>query len=402
MIAYVARQPIFAVDMTTYGYELLYRNSAENRYDSNVTGEEATRRLVSDLITVFGSSSILNHKPGFINFTKSLFLSELSDFLNPSDFVVEILEDIPWEENLTEPLMHLRQRGFALALDDYIGSSDSEPFLPYSDIVKVDFAQLTTYEQQAIAKPLLEQGKCLLAEKVETPEEFHHAVSCGYTLFQGYFFARPSVLQKTLPALSHTSYLRVFREINQPDPDFQKLSRIIHTDLPLTYRLLRHVNSLPFGIRHKCTSVTQAIVYLGVQEVRRWLLLVLMQDTGALSTCELSKLALSRGLFCERLCAVLNAPISGDDAYLAGMMSVLLDFYGTQAAPMLEEIFLPAGVLDPCLIVTQVLRLLRYYEAADWEKASDILSQLSLSHKIAISYYVESVNYADMTFNPEP
>ncbi len=402
MKTYMARQPIFDASMNVFGYELLYRSSTQNAFDESIDGDYATRQVLSDTLTTFGTENILNGKRAFINFTRSLLLSELPDLMNPSDFVIEILENVPADAQVMDRLIALRVRGFTLALDDYIGAPESEALLPLVDIVKVDFKGISATSREKLVQKLLKKKLQVLAEKVETQNDFVTAKKMGYTLFQGYFFAKPIVFSKTVLSTSSTTYIRAIDEILHHDADFTKISAIIRSDVTLTYRLLRHVNTLQFCHSNPITSVKPAILQMGERATYRWLMLVLMRDMTQLSNNEFSKLALVRALFCEQICKLAKLPYQQDEAYIAGMFSVIDTMVSQDYAEFLRDISIAPVVIDALLHnenkLSEILEFVRAYESGDWDSAHVLIDQYALSDDAIIKAYQEAVQAADHMF----
>lgn len=404
MKTYMARQPIFDAKMDVYGYELLYRSGMENRFDPSVDGDTATRQVVSDVVTTFGIHNMLNGKYAFVNFTKNLLLSNFADLLNPKDFVIEILEDVTVNEEVIQRLKKLREDGFLLALDDYVGLPESEPLLPYVNIVKVDWMQVKPEKRAAVSKKLRQRSLVMLAEKIETEDDLTQAQSYGYDLFQGYFFAKPLVFSKTLLSASATTYMRALQELHKPDINFETISNIIRADVTLTYRLLRHINTLQFDHRYPITSVKQAIVRMGVQTIYRWLMLVLVRDiTNVQNSNEFSRNALIRGIFCDKICSIAKLPYDEDEAYIVGMFSIIDSVTSQDFQEILEDIAVSQNVMDALLYqkneLSCLLQFASAYEKADWKMVQEFTERYHLQPQQVVEVYESSVREADKMFS---
>lgn len=399
----LARQPIFDAGVTVYGYELLYRNSTTNAYDPNIDGDTATKSVIADTFNNFGEHNILDGRRGFVNFTKSLLLSSFIYLLNPADFIIEILEDITPDEEIFQRLKDLQQKGYTFALDDYIGKPNSRAFLPYADIVKVDFMQLPLIDCLQLAHSQELAGKTLLAEKVETRESFETARDAGYSLFQGYFFARPTIFSKPVLEISSSTYLRAVHELLLPSPNFRRLSTIIRSDVMLTYKLLQHVNTLQYEHAHRIRSVSQAIVHMGVRRTYRWLLLTLMRDNATLINNELLKNALIRALFCENLCTEIGLPFYQDEAYIVGMFSIIDTLVQCDLRELLDEVSVSPVVQEALLehsnVLYRILYIVLCYEAAQWDAVHEFASQYAMNIDTLATFYLNAVHYADSIFD---
>lgn len=344
MERYIARQPIFDVKMRVYAYELLYRGGACATRAVISDGDSATRSLLSDAITVFGLHKLTNSKQAFVNFTEGLIISDFVLLANPNEVAVEVLETIEVSEGLIQKLYGLKEKGYQLALDDYVGDPRFEPILPLIDILKVDF-RLTDFEKQReIARRFRKQKKVLLAEKVETQAEFNRAADMGYSLFQGYFFEKPTLLKKRVPSMAESSYGRLLREVIRAEIDLESCAAIIHADATLTYQLLRKVSTLHYYRGNSIRAIKLALVALGTDELRRWATLLLARGLNVTCSDELVRAAYLRGVFTEQLMERSFWRERSGDGFLMGMMSLLDRIVGASLVKILKEIPLSLDV----------------------------------------------------------
>ncbi|MEG0780667.1 MAG: EAL domain-containing protein, partial [Oscillospiraceae bacterium] len=280
MQAYIARQPIFNSKQQVEGYELLYRDGISGNAAGVTDGGQATSRLLSDAITLFGLPQLTNFRPAYINFTKDLILNDFVLLTKPQEIVVELTEDIRVTNILLQKLQFLKDEGYVLALDNYSGEPAFDRLLPYADVLKVDFQSVTPRRQQEIGARHRGSSIALLAEKIETREEFCRAIDMGYELFQGYFFERPSLLSKRLPSLAASSCGRILRELREDKINFDACAEIIHSDAVLTYRIMQKIQTLQYYRGNVITALKAALVMLGAKEFRRWTLLLLARENN--------------------------------------------------------------------------------------------------------------------------
>jgi c-di-GMP-related signal transduction protein len=197
---FMARQPILDKARRLYGYELLFRSGPNNAF-ADLASEGATQSVL-DLSLLLGAGSFTDGYRAFINCTRTHLTSGVLRML-PKDLVVlEILEDVPADEEILTECRKLKGEGYTIAVDDIVSARERTELIDLADIIKVDFLLANEQQQKEIAHRFARSGVQLLAEKVETHEQFQAAVKMGYTLFQGYFFCRPETLcvQKTCPA----------------------------------------------------------------------------------------------------------------------------------------------------------------------------------------------------------
>lgn len=196
MYTFLARQPIFDNQYNVYGYELLYRDKNNLSSANIINGNFATKRVLSDAITLFGLDTITNSKPAFINFTEDLILENYPTLTDPKDVIIELLEDIQITPKIIEKVKTLNSQGYTIALGDYTADPNFNKILPYISILKVDFMLTDKITQERIAKKF-KDNLILLAEKIETNDDYQWAKSIGYKLFQGYFFSQPITYKKS-------------------------------------------------------------------------------------------------------------------------------------------------------------------------------------------------------------
>lgn len=382
MYTFLARQPIFDDKYNVYGYELLYRD-AQSSSSANISdGNYATKRVLSDAITLFGLEALTNAKPAFINFTQDLILEEFPLLADPKDIIIELLEDIEITPKVVEKIAKFKELGYTIALDDYLGDPNFDKILPYVDILKVDFMQTNRAKQTMIAE-VLRNHTILLAEKVETNEEYEWAKSVGYKLFQGYFFARPVVYKKKTQRISSATFIMLMNELGKSDVDFKKCYNIIHADTVLTYKILQKMSTLEYYRDRAINKVENAIVMMGVTNLKRWLLLVIARDNNQTGSDEIARDAFLRALYAEELIKRSPYAEKSEDAFLMGMFSLLDKILDESRESLLEDIAISKDVRDALLGKTQNIysKLLNFIE--DYENQVDRISLADLGINIS-------------------
>lgn len=229
-------------------------------------------------------------------------MSGYANLLPADKVVIEILEDVAPQADVIRAVERLKTDGYVLALDDFVPQSGYEPLVALADIVKIDWLITTGEEDRRRAvENLAPRGIQLLAEKVETEEEYRSAQDMGCTYFQGYFFSKPEIVSgKKIPALVHNN-LRILQEVQKPELDYQRIDAIIKQDVSLCFKFLRLCNSAFFGIRHEITSVRLAMALLGEKTVRKWVSLITTASMGKDKPQQFIIQALCRAKFCEEL-----------------------------------------------------------------------------------------------------
>jgi len=219
MRVFVARQPIFDKLKRVVAYELLFRSGFENFFSAN-NGDAASQTVMSSAVHIFGLAALTGGKPVFINFTRSLLLSGLAFALPPALLVVELLETVEPDDEVLNACRELKQHGYIIALDDFVLRPGYEPLISVADIIKVDFLQVRGEERKRVSQSPARSKVRLLAEKVETMDDFREAVQLGYTYFQGFFFSKPEIVSGREVPSHKLTWLRLMQELNCPEFDF--------------------------------------------------------------------------------------------------------------------------------------------------------------------------------------
>jgi c-di-GMP-related signal transduction protein len=313
---YLARQPILDAHENVYGYELLFRGGPETLF-SAINSDRASLSTM-DYSLALGTGTLTNGKRAFINCTRELLVGGLVTLLPPDLTILEILEDIEPDAEVLAACRRLRSSGYTLALDDFNGEAMGSPFLSLVTFVKVDLRATERSQLANISRRLSSRGLQLLAEKVETREEFALCLDAGYQYFQGYFFCRPTLVQACDISPVQQSQFKLLRLASDPQFDLKGLEAIIRCDVSLCYRLLRYLNSAAFGL-YPVRSVMHALLLLGERDVRKWIAVVTAAMMAVNKTPELVRMAMIRGKFCE----CLAPPGKAEDYFLAGLFSLL-------------------------------------------------------------------------------
>lgn len=371
---FIGRQPIFDKDLNLFAYELLYRDSHENR--AVVTNQnQSTSEVIINLVTNFGFDVVTGGHTAFINLSKD-FLTGNKPLPLPHDKVVlEVLEDIIVDQDLIDGLKKLSSENFAIALDDFVYSEEWEPILPLVDYIKVEIPLLSRDEIKKHVAELRKYGVKLLAEKVETEEEYEFLQTCGFDYFQGYFLAKPKVLSgKAIPPNKLTMIL-LLSDLNNTAIEIDKLTETISNDVSLCYKILKYINSAHYALPRNVSSIREAITYVGMNELRHWASLITMSNLSDQSaqSSEMMQQAIIRANMCEQIAE--HTGVGDTQVYFSvGLLSMLDALLGLPmekvlaTLPLSEEI--KAALLDFEGDVGEVLKCAIAYENADWEEAA--------------------------------
>ena len=370
--AFIGRQAILDQQKKVYAYEILFRSGLKNAFDPNLDGNVATQSVMVNAMLDFGMNKLVSDKRAFINFTEQNLLNRAPKLLPSENVVVEILETVQPTPEILQVVQELKEAGYKIALDDFVLMPGYEPLINMADIIKVDFRITTDPEERKNLREILPKHVRLLAEKIETEEEFQQALDFGYVLFQGYFFCKPAVLHQKRLTSNALSKMRLLREINRQNVDFSAITGVISSDTNLVHKLLTYINSAGVGLNNHVSNLKQATVLLGASGVRRWVTLVSLQTFSEDKPPELFTLSLLRAKFCEIIAGELKRPgLTSDTAFLLGMFSLLDVLLSLPMDDVLKEVSLSDELSDALRgkdnDLRRLLDLVVAYEKGDWE-----------------------------------
>ncbi len=397
---FVARQPIFDLSDSIWGYELLFRDNPDSAAARVSDPDLATAGVIADGFVVASEAVEAQHKL-LINFPSTLLLNGTAQVLPPDRSMLEILEDVEPSPALLAELARLKQAGYRLAVDDYIGQAIARPLLEFADVVKVDVLGMHPEDLEELVQSLQGFSARLLAEKVEDAPTRRMCKDLGFTLFQGYFFAQPQLVSGRKLAAGQLTRLTLMRDL-LGNPETESLISLITIDPGLTYRLLRYINSSWFSLIQNVTSVRQAVHLLGKYTVQRWLATVLMADMGSGAYSRvLAQTAVARGRFLEQLRARVDfCPQPPEAMFLLGLLSCLDAQLGIPMREILPSLPLEpaiAGVLsgeDRSSPVGQAFELVLRAERGVWDEALALLRVLRIPPSLAASGFNEAQLWA--------
>ncbi len=396
MFLYAARQPILDSDKNLFAYELLFRDSLENVFPE-IDANEATSKLIESQLNI-GVEDFTGDKPAFINFTLDTLLKKYPTMIHQDHIVVEILETVQPGKKLLNECKFLKEQGYTIALDDYIHQPVWRHFYPFIDIIKIDFKD-TSYELMGEIKVAIEEFPHikLLAEKVETIEEFEKALELGFCYFQGYFFSKPEVVKSKALSPAQLTLAELLYETSKPDVDLTKVTMVFERDVNLAYKLLRYSNSSIFKRRTEVANIKQALVVLGQKELKKFLSVLFAAQVGSEKPPELMKLSMVRARFAELL-----AESHGQDtsrAFLTGMMSLIDALLDEPIESVMKKLPLSQEIKDALIhktgVLANYLEIVQHFELASWDLADDIIEKLGLDKQKVGSLSQEAAHWAD-------
>src|SRR6185369_1090331 len=345
---FLGRQPILDREQRLFAYELLFRSGTHNAADVT-DGVQATATVIVNAFAELGIAAALGNCRGFINVDEEFLFSDMLELLPRQSVVLEILETVPPTTAVVERCKALQATGFTLALDDVIQlAPEFAELLALVEIIKVDIQPLSRLELMQLVMKLKPLGKQLLAEKVDSRDQMEHCLKLGFTLFQGYYFAKPSIIAGRKLDHSQLSLMKLMGLL-LGDADTSELEKALKPEPGLTVKLLRMTNSVGAGTSETITSLRHAITVLGRRQLQRWLqLLVFAADKQQGAANPLLLMAATRGRLMELLAEERSPGDSSlaDQAFMVGIMSLMPALISLPIAEIVAPLGLSRPVID--------------------------------------------------------
>ena len=403
MDAHVARQPIFDSQKKISGYELLFRDQTA-RYNPDVDGDVATSTVLANSYFSIGMDALVGDKKSFINFTESLLLKKYPLLLPRESTVIEILENVQPDPELVSACREMAQKGYTFALDDFTYAPELQPLIELAHIIKFDF-RLSSAEiiQDYLRKIKRQDNLILLAEKIETHEEFQQALDMGFNLFQGFFFCKPELVSgKEIPG-NQLAQLQIMAAVNRPEFDISEIENLIAPDVGLAYKLLRYINSAFFAKAQKISSIQQALVYMGEVEIRRFVSLIAMANLARGKPGELIRAACVRGKFCELLGNVIQQRVESSELFTLGMFSLIDAILDQPMEKVMKELPLSndilAALVDRKGRLAGYLLLVETYEKGLWDHMAKVAQVMKIQEEKLPELYLEACRWSNTFMN---
>jgi EAL and modified HD-GYP domain-containing signal transduction protein len=340
---------------------------------------------------------------GFINFTQDLLEAEIPQILPKEKVVVEILETVEATDVVIEVCKRLKKEGYILALDDLIfdrKDKDYTPLIELADIVKIEFPTTDKQKQREMLNKY-KNKVTFLAEKVETREEFREAAAMGYSLFQGYFFCRPILMKSKEIASLNIHLIEILKELQKREPDFTKISGTIEKDLGLTYKLLKMANSIYYGAKCEITSLQLAVVRLGIQEMKRWISILLIKDFENDENSELIKVCLLRGKLLSLMAHELGRDSQESDFFFTGVFSSINIIMDQEMETIISDLALSDEVKSTLLgskgLLGDCLSTVLLYEKLEFDGAMVKLATMGIDLGRFTELYIEALAWQRTT-----
>jgi EAL and modified HD-GYP domain-containing signal transduction protein len=385
---FAARLPILTAGEKVFGYKLLFRTDVHN-YFPGVEGDIASRGVI-DMSSLIGLSTLSNNLPAFIVTTRDILVRQYLALLPAGKVIAEIPDSVVADAEVLQACRQLKDAGFKIALSNFRADDHRRELEKIADFLKVDVKTSSLADVASLTSCYRGRGPQLIAEKVETREDFEFCKAEGFNYFEGFFFRKPEMMRARGAQSNRTVFLRLLSAISRQDLDWKEIEEIVKSDPMLYYRLLRYLNSAIFGLRGEVKSVNQALTILGEKEIRRWCQLSGMLELSRSKPSDLALAALVRARFAELIGARVD---SGDsNLFQVGLLSLMDAILEIPMREVLEGLPLDEGartvLLEDAGPLSAVYDLILAVEAGVWPRVAALSTQLHIDQEfIAHSHW---------------
>jgi c-di-GMP-related signal transduction protein len=393
-VRYATRQPILADDETVIGYQLLFRTDVVSHFAWRET--EGASRAAIEMSSLLGLNVLCDNRLAFIHCTRDILLEKYLSFLPATKVVAEIGRDLLPDTSIKEACKALKNAGYKIAFDGFTVDDPRTPFIDIADFLTVDIKHASEEDILHVTRTYGDQSVGLLAENVETREEFESAQRAGFHYFKGYFFRKPEMMRAQGVRSNRVTYLRLLQAVSKPEMQWGEIEGLIKKDPALYYRLLRYLNSANFGLRGEVTSVNQALTILGEKELRRWCHLAGAFELSGDRPSDLVRSALVRARFGELVQSQVEHGAA--DLFLVGLLSLMDAILQIPMGLVIDGLQLDsestAMLVDSDGPLLPLFRLLWALERGSWGAVVLACEQLDLSEEFVAQAFSNAMEWA--------
>ncbi|MBN2852283.1 MAG: HDOD domain-containing protein [Clostridia bacterium] len=392
---YIVRQPIFNMEYTVKGYEVLFDQSQINQ-DEFTELEEVEEAFITFISSLDFDEISFNTK-AYININENFLINR--DFLlfPRHTTVLVISSEFLRDPEMVESIREIQKQKYSVVIDvknndiAYLGR-----VLP--DVIRMDMDATDLILQEKVIQ-FSDDTIEFSAMNVNTHEQFEQAKNLGYSYFQGDFFSQPLADENESIKEIPGTYLKILNEVKKEEPSYEKLTRIIEKDLGLTYKILKTVNSVYYASRYKINSIEQALIRMGIDEIKKWAYIMILKKPVKVEQSELVKICLIRGKFMELLAKSINLEKKSSEFFLAGILSSIDVLMNCQMSKIVSKLMLADDVREALLgkhnIIKEAMDLVVNYEKAEWEAVEKSKFMTYGTIYNIINLYLLSLNWAD-------
>lgn len=406
---FFARQPIFDAKKENWGYTLLYRHAPDADHAAFDDKDIATLTVISNAIMnptkpkdggKGKAKEPARPKQLCINFTEESILKKIPLALPAASTVILVDEHCGEHREVVKAILDLKAEGYKLAIGEFTGSPAGQGLLEHADLVFVDVLDRDPVRLKELLAMARSCNAVCGAKRVEDLEQFELCQQLGFSLFQGYFFEKPVIVPGRKLSSNQISRLMLFKVLEKENPDFDEIAKVIQTDVSISYRLLALINSANFALSRKVDSIRQALVLLGMKQIKSWLWLIFLTDISPKDkTSELPYLSAIRAKFMERTAVNHDIPqVKSDALYLLGLFSLLEALLDIPFKDLARNLPLDDGIVAALVgkrnEYTPWLEMARFFERGEWDKIDEVITELKLDPMTVANSYAEALTWA--------
>jgi c-di-GMP-related signal transduction protein len=391
---FIARQPILNAKLEVVAYELLFRSDLDN-YCKNADSAQASSVVINDSMLIFDLLHLTDGKGAFINMSREGLIAEHARLLPSELATIEILETVEPDGVVLDAVTRLKEAGYRIALDDFRDSPAMQPLIDLADYIKIDVLATPRVELAATIARLRRPELVFLAEKVETKEDFAFTADLGCTLFQGYFFAKPTIVSgKDVPGF-RLSYMELLRVINREPFDMDAIEEILRRDVSISYKFLRYINSAAMGLRGHVSTIRETLVLLGQRNIRALASVWALAGLGQHQPEALLLMSVTRARFCDGLANAAGQPQRQNEVFLFGLLSLIDVIVGRPMAELIAELPVTDDVVDALVLhkgpLEPLLGCVQAYEKGDWASVSAFATLIGVDSAAISQIYLDAI-----------
>jgi EAL and modified HD-GYP domain-containing signal transduction protein len=391
---FAARLPILSAGEKVFGYKLLFRSDVNNYFPS--VEEDVASRGVIDMSSLIGLNTLSNNLPAFIVTTRDILVREYLALLPADKVIAEIPDSVSADAEVLHACKQLKKAGYKIALSNFRAGDPRRDLEEIADFLKVDIKMCSLADVGTLTNCYRGRGPRLIAEKVETREDFEFCKAEGFSYFEGFFFRKPEIMRARGAQSNRTVYLRLLSAISRPDLDWKEIEEIVKSDPMLYYRLLRYLNSAIFGLQGEVRNVVQALTIVGEREIRRWCQLSGMLELSKNKPSDLALAALVRARFAELIGARVDS--GNSNLFLVGLLSLMDAILEIPMRDVLEGLALEESartvLLENAGPLSPVYDLILAVEAGVWPRIAALASQLGIDQEFLAQSHWTAMEWA--------
>lgn len=402
MFAYVARQAIYDRDKHVYAYELLFRDGVSNCFP-DINPDEATSNMIANSHLSIGVEDITSNKYAFINFHQDTLLYRFPSTLDAMNVVVEIVESVEVNNELIKACEHIRDLGYKIALDDYDFSPRWDAVIDFCNFIKIEVSILETcgVKEKIKLKELQDSGITLLAEKVETLEEFEKYKAMGFSYFQGYFLAKPELVKHKSIDAALNSVIELVGISASSDFEIDKVNEVMERDVGLSFKLMRFINNPSFNKRNKIESLNHALRYMGSVELKKFIALLALANIKGEKPDDILVMCLIRSRFCAQMSIAAGVKENPPASFILGLFSLLDALLDQPMKSLMTKLPFDKELKDalcgdaPGSQLSNFLEICRAFENAKWNKIDELAQIESFDKEELYVMYYSSMKWTN-------